>query len=133
MIVLTDTTTQTIASGSAVTYDTVALKTGCAERHRTGTGAVRLTSQGLYEIHVNANVTGDTEDVTVSLSVQLDGSSLPETVMDYTPPTADASGHVSTTTIVKIFCGDTGSVSVVNTGSVDIIVENPCLVVKRIA
>ena len=52
MIELSNTAAQTIAPGQSLTFDTVLLKTGCAEAHRNNSGIVTLEADcAVYEIH----------------------------------------------------------------------------------
>lgn len=134
MIVLTNTTDQTISEGESLVFDTVVHKSGCGERHRPNTGSVKLAANGIYEIHFNGNMTGATAGTAVELTIELGGEKLTETEMVYTPSTADAIGEVSATTAVRNCCGDYDIVTIVNTGSEDVTVSSGCcLFVKRLA
>ena len=62
MIELSNTTAQTIAPGQSLTFDTVILKSGCAETHRTNSGIVTLRAKcAIYEVHFAANISQLTE------------------------------------------------------------------------
>ena len=135
MISLSNTSAQTVAVGQAITFDTVVQKTGCAESYRVGTGQVRLrANNGIYEVAFSANVTGSTAGSPVQLAVAISGATMPETTMISTPATADAVNNISTTTSVRNDCGDYDRVTIVNTGTIPVIVSaNPVLFIKRIA
>ena len=134
MIVLTNTSDQTVSSGGVITFNSVVLHTGCAERYRENTGMVKLANSGIYEVQFHGNVSSDTADTTVELTVMISGAELAETEMLYTPSTADIYGNVSAATAVRNYCGDYDSITVQNTGSADILVAaGCCLFIKRIA
>lgn len=134
MIVLSNTTAQTLTPGQSITFNDVVLHTGCAECHRTNTGSVKLRANGAYEISFSGNVSSPTAATQVQLTVQLGGANLPETQMISTPSAASSLNNVSTSTIVKNCCGDYDRITVVNTGASDInIAANPVLTIKRLS
>lgn len=134
MIELSNTSEQTLTPGQSLTFDTVILKTGCAEAHRTNSGIVTLRADyAIYEVHFAANLSGTTAGP-VQLSVTLDGEPLPETTMINTVSTAGDLDNVATATLIRTGCGCCGRVSVTNTGTSDVVVgANPALFVKRVA
>lgn len=134
MIVLSNTTAQTLTPGQSITFNDVVLHTGCAECHRANTGSVKLRANGAYEINFSGNVSSPTAATQVQLTVQLGGANLPETQMISTPSAASSLNNVSTSTIVKNCCGDYDRITVVNTGASDInIAANPVLTIKRLS
>lgn len=135
MIQLSNTTAQTVAVGQSITFNTVLLKTGCAECHRLNTGSVKLCAKNaIYQVNFNANVTGATAANPVQLNIQLGGDSIPESTMIYTPATANAVGNVGVVIPVRNNCCDYDRVTITNTGTTDIIISaNPTLFIKRIA
>lgn len=134
MIELSNTAAQTIAPGQSLTFDTVLLKTGCAEAHRTNSGIVTLKADcAVYEIHFAANISA-TAAGTAQLAISLDGEPLIETTMINTISTAGDPDNAATATLVKTGCGCCGKISVTNTGTTSVIVStNPALFVKRVA
>lgn len=134
MIELSNTAAQTIAPGQSLTFDTVILKTGCAEGHRTNSGIVTLKANcAVYEVHFAANVSG-TAAGPVQLAITLDGEPLAETTMISTVTTAADPNNVATATLVKTACDCCAHISVTNTGTSDVVVSaNPALFVKRVA
>lgn len=134
MIELSNTIAQTIAPGQSITFDTVILKTGCAETHRTNSGIVTLRAKcGLYEVRFSANISG-TAAGPVQLAIELDGEPIAETTMISTVTTAGDPNNVSADTFIRTDCGCCGRVTVVNTGTADVVVSpNPAFLVKRIA
>ena len=134
MIELSNTTAQTIAPGQSLTFDTVILKTGNAEAHRTNSGIITLRANcATYEVHFAANISG-TAAGPVQLAITLDGEPLVETTMISTVTTAADPNNVATATLVRTGCGCCGRISVTNTGVSDVVVSaNPALFVKRVA
>lgn len=134
MIELSNTAAQTIAPGQSLTFDTVLLKTGCAEAHRSNSGIVTLKADcAVYEIHFAANISA-TAAGTAQLAISLDGEPLVETTMINTISTAGDPDNAATATLVKTGCGCCGKISVTNTGTTSVIVSaNPALFVKRVA
>lgn len=134
MIELSNTTAQTIAPGQTLTFDSVLLKGGFAEAHRTNSGIITLKCKcSIYEVHFAANIAG-TAAGPIQLSIELDGEPLAETTMIATPTVAADATNVATATLIRTDSNCCGRVTVVNTGSSDVIVSpNPALFVKRVA
>ena len=120
MVVLSNTTAQTLQPGQAITFDRLVTHSGCRECARSG-GPVSLRSCGTYRVAFHGNVTGATAAAPVELSIAVGGAPLAETEMIYTPAAADAVGNVGAETYVGT-CGSGNNVTVVNTG------ENPITV-----
>ena len=135
MISLSNSTSQTLAAGASLTFDTVNLKTGCAECHRTNTASVKLCAKpAIYEVHFSANVTNATNTDAVQLAMQLSGDTLSDTTMISTPAAASSVNNVSTSTLVRNNCCDYDRITITNTGMVAITVSpNATLFVKRVA
>lgn len=138
MIVASNTAQQVLTPGSALTFNNLIWKSGCAESFRNLNSAIRLT-QGVYEVEFNGNVSGAAADVPVQLNIEVDGSPLPETTMISTPGVAAGVNNVSASTYIGNqatkcnCCPGNISISVVNTGTVDITVSaNAKLSARRI-
>ena len=121
MIELTNSAAQTIQPGQSVTFNTVVLHTGCGECYRRNTPSVKLRANGIYEVSFSGNVSGTTAGTPVQLAIALGGIGLPETVMVSTPATANAFNNVSSGTFVQNTCGDYDRVTVINTGTVPVL------------
>ena len=133
MIELSNTTAQTLTPGQALTFDTVLLRTGCSAYHRRNSGIIALSKIGVYEVHFSANIAG-TAAGPVQLAIELDGEPLTETTMISTPAAAADANNVATSTLVKTCAGCCGRLTVVNTGTSDVVVSpNPAFYVKRVA
>lgn len=135
MIVLSNTTAQTVAPGQTITFDSVVLHSGCGECHRANTGSVKLRANGQYMVNYSANVAGTVAASPVSLAISLGGQMLPETNRISTPTVANTEFNaISATTTVRNCCGDYDRVTLVNSGTAPIIVgPNAALFIKRVS
>lgn len=129
MIVLSNTNVQTLQPGQAVVFDTVVLKTGDCESHRRNTGAVTLNKKcAVFEVSYGANINGATAASPVQLSIQLGGVTLPETTAQ---SAASGFNDISRTTLVKNCNDGYNRITLVNTGTIPVVVNaNSVLVVK---
>lgn len=134
MIELSNTTAQTITPGQSLTFDTVVLKSGCAESHRANSGIVTLRANcAIYEVHFAANISA-TAAGTAQLAIALDGEPLLETTMINSIGIAGDPENAATATLVRTDCKCCTHISVVNTGTTSVIVSaNPALFIKRVA
>lgn len=121
MIVLSNTEAQTLTPGQAIVFDTVPFHSGNGECHRSNSSSVKMRANGCYEISFSANVAATAANA-VQLSIQVGGETLPETTRISTPTAADSFNPVAMETEVRNCCGDYDRVTVVNTGTTDIIV-----------
>ena len=132
MILLTNTVAQTVAPGASVTFDTTIFHTGTGECHRSGSSAVTMRCRGIYEAFFSANI-GGTAAGTVTLAMQTGGETLPETTMDSVTAAPGDLENVSTMTAIRNVCEGYARITVTNTGTAEMTVENPKLYVKRVA
>lgn len=134
MIVLSNTTEQTLTPGQSISFNTIITKSGDGECFRRDTTSVRLRRMGRYEIHFSANVSGIVAATPVQLTIQTSGVNLPETTMISVPAAVGDLNNVATATAVANCCGDFDRVTVTNTGTSTISIgANPNLFVKRIS
>lgn len=80
MILLSNSTTQTVQPGEAIAFDLETFKSGCCECHRQGSSAIKLKKCGVYELMFTGNV-GGTAVGTVQLQMEAGGEVLPETTI----------------------------------------------------
>lgn len=128
MVVLSNTTAQTLTPGQSLTFDTLK-QTGCSE-YVSGTGAsqVFLKENGLYLVDFSANIGGPTAATPVQLQLEVNGGPQPETLRISVPAAATTDlNAVSFATAVSTAancCFDLGSVSltITNTGANSVIV-----------
>lgn len=122
MVILSNTTEQTLQPGQSLTFDKIISKSGCGECARSG-GPLGLKASGAnYRLSFGANVTGATAAEPVQLSIAMGGATLPETTSIYTPAAANAVGNIGRSTYVTTCSGLSNQVTVVNSG------ENPIIV-----
>lgn len=133
MIVLTNTTAQTLAAGAALAFDSVVVKTknGC-ECHRGDSPTVKLCQKGIYEITFTANVGGGA-GTQVNMAVYDAGEQLPETRMSATIDAATDVYNIAASTALK-HCCDGGRITVANYGTMPVVVQpGSALFIKRLA
>lgn len=131
MIVLSNSQQQTLLPGQALTFDLVKLHSGCGECHREGSSAVKMRCSGIYELSFHANI-GGTVAGPVQLALQVGGETLQETTMISTATAVGDLNNVGAETRVRNCCGDYDRVTVVNTGTSDVVVgPNAALVIGR--
>jgi len=134
MISLTNSTAETLAAGQSMTFDKVVFHTGRGECYRTGTGSVKMCSNGIYEISFNANVASETAGDVVQLSVQTGGETVTGSTMISSPTAASAYNAVAIDIPIANCCCDYDRVTITNTGTTNVVVAaNAQLFVKRIA
>lgn len=138
MILISNSTAQTLTPGQAITFDTVLLKSGdgeCCHNNaaRTLTFA-KLRKCGFYDILYQANIAVTTAAVG-QLSIQIDGVTLPETTTTFIPAAANTDfASVNRETVVFNTCNEVSTVTVVNTGTTNVVVNpNATLLIRRIS
>lgn len=122
MVVLSNTTEQTLQPGQAISFDNLVTSAGCGETARSGGPLGLRFTNTIYEVSFDANVTGTTTDP-VQLSIAIGGSALPETTAIYTPAAANAVGHIGNSTYVRTRSGLSNQVTVINSGANPIVVS----------
>lgn len=131
MVVLSNTTEQTLQPGQTLVFDRLVGHSGCCGECARRGGPLTLRCSGTYMISFHGNVTGATAALPVELSISIGGAPLAETEMIYTPAAANAVGNVGTQTYVQT-CSAGNNVTVTNTGENPIIVSpNTALTVIR--
>lgn len=122
MILLSNTTAQTIAPGQALSFDKVILRSrNCSECYNPQASAsVKLCSQGTYEVSFSGNITNPTGTDAVQIAIAIGGQPLTETYMNSVPGAAGDLNNVAKTTFVKNCCCDLDRLSIINTGTVPV-------------
>lgn len=130
---------QTVAPGQDVLLNNAAVKSGCAERWREGSGQITLTQPGRYLVTFSGNIgvpTGGTPGE-VSLGLALQGEAMYGSVMRVTPAAAVEYFNVSTQHYVDVprnCCGVCcQTVTVQNTGTAAVSVDNANITAVRVA
>lgn len=133
MIILTNNASLELNPGQSLTFNTDILHSGCAECHRTGSGAVTLRmQQAIYDIFFKANI-GATAAGDAQLTLFLNGSPMPETTMISDTAAAGDVNNVACETGVRTCCCGPETLTIVNNGETTVVVEQPLLKIKRVA
>lgn len=121
MILLSNTTAQTLAPGQALSFDKVRKsRRGCECHNSQAPTSVKLCSQGNYEVSFSANITNPTGTDPVQIAIALGGEPLAETYMNSVPGAAGDLNNVAKTTFVQNCCCDLDRLTVINTGTVPV-------------
>lgn len=122
MIVLTNTTEQTLQVGQSIVFERVK-QLGCAESFRNNSGSVGLNFVGkVYRVAFSGNVGGTTAAAPVQLAIEIGGAPLAETTMVSTPAAVGDLNNVATATYVQASRGLGNSITVTNTGTNPIVI-----------
>ena len=139
MIELTNTLAQTVAVGAGVLYNAVSVKSGCAERHRSGSSQITLAAAGRYLVTFSGNVSVPTGTTVgeVSLGIAQQGEVIQGTTMRSTPAAVEEYMNVSTQTYVDVYNNCNGgtccqTISVENNGTIPVQVDNPNFTAVRV-
>lgn len=126
---------QTVTTRNSVIFEDTRIKKGCNERHETGSGRVVLLKPGVYEVTFNADIAIPTGGVVgpISIGIVQDGEVIAGSVATITPAAVNAYGHVSTEVLAQVYgCGcGTSTISVIDTSTGSILVQNANLIVTR--
>lgn len=138
MINAVNVTPQTIAVNGNVLFSTDRVRTnacncgGCIQ-HDTGSGLFTLTKPGIYKVDFNANVAAGTAGA-VAFAIRANGEAVGGTEMDYTVVTAGTYQSVSASTLIKVPCGASKTVSVANVSpALQALVKDANIIVRRVA
>lgn len=120
MIVVSNTTEQTLQPGQSIIFDKVVQWSGNGECFREGSNFIKLRGC-LYELSFSGNI-GAVAPGPAQLSIQVGGSTLPETTMISQTAAAGDLNNVSAETAYSMCCCDFDRVTVTNTGTAAITV-----------
>lgn len=133
MIVLSNTTAQTLTPGESLMFDNTVIQSGCAEHHSDHSSSVLILKPGMYEIHFTGNVAGIEDDSTTKVAVRVGPNTLSETTMMKTVCRKEYYSNVAAATIVR--CETKGmDIGVTNIGAAPIVIApHSSIFVKRVA
>lgn len=133
MIVLSNTTAQTLKPGESLIFDNTVIQSGCAEYHSDHSSSVLILKPGMYEIHFTGNVAGIEDESTLRLGIRVGSNTLSETTMMKTVCHKEHYSNVAAATIVR--CETKGkAIGVTNIGAVPIVIApHSSIFVKRVA
>lgn len=136
MIIVSNSTAQTLLPGQTLTFDTVVWQSGgcnCRpnEYFRMNSPLIQLRP-GCYEVTMSGNIGGTVAATPVQVAIGLDGSALPTTTGSQTPAAITDFNNVSRSTLIRVPNCTSSSVSIINNGTSTVVV-NPgfTLQVKR--
>lgn len=133
MIVLSNTTAQTLKPGESLIFDNTVIQSGCAEYHSDHSASVLILKPGMYEIHFTGNVAGIEDESTLRLGIRVGSNTLSETTMMKTVCHKEHYSNVAAATIVR-FETKGKDIGVTNIGAVPIaIAPHSSIFVKRVA
>lgn len=134
MIEIINVPIQLIGIGQNALFAITATKGGCAERHRGGSGLITLLKPGRYLVTFSGNIAvpaGQTVGE-VSVGIARGGEVIPGTTMRATPAAVDQYFNVSSQTYVDVYCGCCENVSVENTSTIPINMQDASLTAVRV-
>jgi hypothetical protein len=126
-----------VSAGSNVLFPTDRVRTKSCNSccgwlsHDTGSGLFTLTKQGIYEIQYNADITSaDTGQA--SLVLEQNGEPIGGTQSIYTVATASALGNVSASTLIRVPCGASYTITLTNNSTLALNVQDANIIIKKI-
>lgn len=130
---------QTVAAGQNVLFtETPVACTRGNIQHREGSGVFRLRGasggRARYRVNFGGNIaipSGGTVGA-ISLSLNLDGEALNSATAIVTPAAVDEFGNVFVAVFVDVLCGCCATISVENTSTQSIEVQNANIIVERV-
>ena len=133
MIVLCNTTAQTLKPGESLIFDNTVIQSGCAEHHSDHNTTNLKLKPGIYEIHFTGNVAGIEDESTLRLGIRVGSNTLSETTMMKTVCHKEHYSNVAAATIVR--CETKGKdIGVTNIGAAPIVIApHSSIFVKRVA
>ena len=134
------TATQTVAANQNVLFTDTVTNGNCSITHRTGSGLVTLrgtTTQcrARYKVSFGGNIaipTGGTVEA-IQIALAVDGEGLASSTMIVTPAAVEEYFNVFGAMFIDVPKGCCLTVSVKNTGTQDILVQNANLIIERVA
>ena len=137
---ITANSVQTVATGQNILYtDTVVAGNQCI-LHREGSGIVKLrglTNQcrARFKITFNGNIAIPTSGTVVAISaaIAISGEPVAATNMIITPAAGENYFNIASVTFVDVPSGCCTDISVKNTSTQNILVQNANLIIERVA
>ena len=137
---ITANSVQTVATGQNILYtDTVVAGNQCI-LHREGSGIVKLrglTNQcrARFKITFNGNIAIPTSGTVVAISaaIAISGEPVAATNMIVTPAAGENYFNIASVTFIDVPSGCCTDISVKNTSTQNILVQNANLIIERVA
>lgn len=132
MIVVSNNVAQTIAPGRSAQLPIKIFQKNTCCCNKGSNSSVKLCQKGTYFVHFNGNV-GGAAGTQANLSIAVSGEVRPETTMVESITAATNVFNVAAGTLIENCCCDMDRITVVNTGTTDLILAaNPALTVFKI-
>lgn len=132
---------QTVAANQAVIFTETAVPGNCSTVHREGSGLVGLRGlpngqlRARFLVTFGANIavpTGETVGP-ISLAIAINGEPVGTSNMISTPAAVDEYNNVSASIYINVPIGCCSQVSIENTSTIPVNVQNANLIVERVA
>lgn len=131
---------QTVNANQNVYFNNTIIEGNNCISHRTGSGLITLrgiTNQcrARYRVNFGGNIAVPTGQAVgaISLAIAIDGEAVPSTTMTVTPAAVDNYFNVSSDVFVEVPRGCCVTVSVQNTSTIPVDVQNANLIAVRTA
>lgn len=131
---------QTVNPGSPVVFTETAVNGNCSILHREGSGLVALrglTNQcrARFRVTFGANIAlpADATVGPISLAIAVNGEPIGPATMISTPAAVEEFSNVSRVLFMDVAAGCCAQISVENTGTTAVDVQNANLIVERVA
>lgn len=131
---------QTVNPGTPVVFTETAVNGNCSILHREGSGLVTLrglTNQcrARFRVTFGANVAlpADATVAPISLAIAVNGEPVSSTIMLSTPAAVEEFNNIDRVMFLDVAAGCCVQVSVENTGTTAVDLQNANLIVERVA
>lgn len=123
MLELTNSSALTLAAGETAIFDTVRFRFGADTCTKAGTGSIKMRCNAVYEVRFTGNIATADAAGTAQLAIETGGVVDPAGTILSQTATAGAANAVERTLYEVNCCGDYSRVTVVNTGTVPVVIE----------
>ena len=138
---ITANATQTVAANQIVLFTETAVAGNCSMIHREGSGLVGLRGlpngqcRARFLVEFGANVAVPTDETVgpVSLAISVNGEPVVTSSMISTPAAVNQYNNVSSSLYIDVSIGCCSQISIENTSTIPISVQNANLIIERVA
>ena len=138
---LTANAIQELNPSADVLFTDTAVRGNCSMMHREGSGLVTLRGlnnnqcRARFYVYFGSNIAVPTDETVgpISLAISINGEAVPTSSMLATPTAVDAYNNVSAAIFVDVPIGCCTTISVKNTSTIPINVQNANLIIERVA
>ena len=138
---ITSNAVQTVAVNQPVIFTETAVSGNCSMIHREGSGLVGLRglpngqcrARFLVEFGANIAIPASEAVNPISLAIAINGEPVATSNMISTPPAAEQFNNVGASLYIDVPIGCCSQISVENTSSIAVDVQNANLIIERVA